>query len=105
MDPATQLRTARRRAGLTQRQLAARTGVTQPRIAEYERGRAVPRADRFLVLLDGCQGVVAEPDAGPPGVSEEDLQLLTLHLSMTPAERLATFCRLNRLRGAARRTS
>jgi uncharacterized protein len=50
-EVARQLREARRRAGMTQRQLAEASGVRQPNIAAYERGQRVPSAqmtDRLL---------------------------------------------------------
>jgi transcriptional regulator with XRE-family HTH domain len=48
------LRSARARAGLTQRELAARTGIPQETIARIERGRADPRLDTLDRLLAGC---------------------------------------------------
>ncbi|MDM4764333.1 helix-turn-helix domain-containing protein [Galbitalea sp. SE-J8] len=39
-----ELRLLRRAAGLTQRELAARSRVPQPNISDYERGRRVPTA-------------------------------------------------------------
>ncbi len=42
MDPATLVRAARRGAGLTQRELAERLGVSQPVIARLERRGANP---------------------------------------------------------------
>ena len=48
------LRHARRRAGLTQRQLAARTGIPQETIARIESGRADPRVSTLDRLLEGC---------------------------------------------------
>lgn len=44
---------ARLAAGLTQRQLAQRTGVPQPLISAYEKGRRQPGADMLLRLLRG----------------------------------------------------
>jgi predicted nucleotidyltransferase len=43
-DPLTgdELRLRRLQAGLSQRELAARSGVPQPNVAAYERGRRVP---------------------------------------------------------------
>ena len=101
MDAGAEVRKAREAAGLTQRALAKRAGVPQPRIAEYERGRAVPGVDQLSRLLRAC-GWRLET-AADPGVSDDDLQLLRLHLAMTPAQRLAAFTRRARLRGAARR--
>jgi transcriptional regulator with XRE-family HTH domain len=54
MDAARVLRQERRRAGLTQRQLADRTGVPQPAVARIESGTVVPRVDTLDRLLAGC---------------------------------------------------
>jgi predicted transcriptional regulator len=54
MDAATELRHARRKAGLTQRALAEVTGVPQPAIARIESGAVVPRVDSLDRLLRGC---------------------------------------------------
>jgi transcriptional regulator with XRE-family HTH domain len=48
------LRHARRRAGLTQRALAAKTGVPQETIARIEAGRTDPRVTTLDRLLEGC---------------------------------------------------
>jgi transcriptional regulator with XRE-family HTH domain len=50
-ESADLLRRARARAGLTQRELARRTGVAQPLISAYEKGRRQPGADMLLRLL------------------------------------------------------
>lgn len=42
MDIPALIRRARREAGLTQRELARLAGTSQPALARYERGRAVP---------------------------------------------------------------
>jgi uncharacterized protein len=42
MDVGALLRRARLEAGLSQRELAQRAGTSQPTLARYERGRAVP---------------------------------------------------------------
>lgn len=54
MDARTLLRTERHRMGLTQRQLAERTGVPQSTIARIEAGRTDPRASTLNTLLIGC---------------------------------------------------
>src|SRR5262245_38971338 len=51
MDAAHALRYARRRAGLSQRELAARAGVPQPAIARIERGAISPRVTTLEGLL------------------------------------------------------
>lgn len=47
----TLLRQARRAAGLSQRDLARRSGVPQPLISAYEAGRRQPGAEMLLRLL------------------------------------------------------
>lgn len=48
------LRTARRQARITQRELSSRTGVPQSTIARVERGQTDPRATTLSALLVGC---------------------------------------------------
>jgi transcriptional regulator with XRE-family HTH domain len=65
VDAARVLRYARRRAALTQRQLAARAGVAQPTIARIESGVMVPRVDTLDRLLEACgMGLEVEPRLG-----------------------------------------
>ncbi|MEO6206945.1 MAG: helix-turn-helix transcriptional regulator [Candidatus Limnocylindrales bacterium] len=59
------LRYARSRAKLTQRALAARTGIPQETIARIERGRVDPRVGTLDRLLEGCgYGLEVEPRLG-----------------------------------------
>jgi len=55
MLAARQLRGVRRRAGLTQVELARRAGISQAVLSMYERGRREPGADVFLRLVR-CAG-------------------------------------------------
>jgi transcriptional regulator with XRE-family HTH domain len=70
MEARTLLRTERRRAGLTQRELGERTGVPQSTIARIETGQTDPRASTLNALLVGCGrtmtvgGWQAEPGRG-----------------------------------------
>ena len=48
------VREARRRAGLTQTELARRAGTTQSAIARLERGRAEPSMARVRDLVRAC---------------------------------------------------
>lgn len=48
------VREARRRAGLTQRELAERAGTTQSAVARLESGRTSPSFDTVLRLLRLC---------------------------------------------------
>lgn len=51
MAPGEQIRRARAAAGLTQTELARRSGVAQSNIAAYENGRRHPSADMVVRLL------------------------------------------------------
>lgn len=51
MDVAAALRTARGRAGLTQADLARRTGTSQATVSAYESGRKQPSVDTLSRLL------------------------------------------------------
>jgi transcriptional regulator with XRE-family HTH domain len=53
-DTATVLRQARARAGLTQAQLARRTGVPASVLSAYENARREPSARTFRSLLHAC---------------------------------------------------
>jgi len=79
------VREARRRAGMSQRELAKAAGVPQPSVARIERRTVVPRADTLDRLL-GASGyeLVVEPRLGI-GV---DRSLIRDRLRMTPAERV-----------------
>lgn len=58
------IRDARRRAGLSQAELARRAGTSQPTLAHYESGRLVPRFDTVARLLEASDHVLvvrAEP--------------------------------------------
>jgi transcriptional regulator with XRE-family HTH domain len=48
------IREARRRAGLTQRQLAERAGTVQPVVARWESGRTAVSFDDVRRLVDLC---------------------------------------------------
>lgn len=54
VNAARGLREARRRAGMTQRELAAKSRVPQPTIARIEAARAMPRVDMLDRLLKAC---------------------------------------------------
>jgi transcriptional regulator with XRE-family HTH domain len=59
------VREARRRAGLTQRGLAAKSGIPQETIARIERGRADPRVGTLDRLLEACgYGLESMPRLG-----------------------------------------
>ncbi len=65
MDAARVLRQARRRAGLTQRELAARAGVAQSVVGRIESGAVIPRVDTLDRLLAAAgQGLETAPRPG-----------------------------------------
>jgi transcriptional regulator with XRE-family HTH domain len=73
------VREARRRAGLSQADLAARVGTTQSAIARLERGRSSPSFRRVVELVEACglelRARIAAPapsgQSGPPWVPDE----------------------------------
>ncbi|MGH2772528.1 MAG: helix-turn-helix domain-containing protein [Actinomycetota bacterium] len=85
MDFGKVLRESRRKAGLSQRQLARLAGVAQPAIARLESGRAVPRVDLLDRLLKAC-GVVLEP-APRPGLGVDTTGMVE-NLVLSPERRL-----------------
>jgi transcriptional regulator with XRE-family HTH domain len=77
MDPAVLLRLARQRHGLTQAEMAARAGTSQPVISAYEHGRRDPttRTLRRLVAATGARlqlRLAAEPPVIPPPVDADE---------------------------------
>jgi len=83
---ARMLRHARRSAGLTQRALAAKTGVPQETIARIEAGRSDPRVETLDRLLEGCgYGLEHLPRLGI-GIDRSQIQE---RLAIAPERRLA----------------
>lgn len=79
------VRYARRRAGLTQRALAAKAGIPQETIARIERGRVDPRVGTLDRLLEACEfGLEAMPRLGI-GIDRSQIDAL---LRLAPEDRL-----------------
>jgi predicted transcriptional regulator len=94
----------RRRAGLTQRELARRSGIAQTTIARIESGVMDPRISTLETLLRACgDQLTTMPRAGLGG----DLSLIRSCLELSPRQRLETAARaagfVERIRGRARR--
>ncbi|SRR5712691_748680 len=85
MDAARMLSMARRRAGLSQRELGRRTGVAQPTISRIERGLMSPTVDTLEPLIEAC-GMELEI-IERPGVGVDRGQLWE-RLEHTPSERM-----------------
>jgi transcriptional regulator with XRE-family HTH domain len=88
MDTAGMLRDARRRAGLSQRALAARAGVQQPTVARIESGVVVPRVDTLDRLLAVCGRALDSVERPGMGV-DRTLIRDRLRLSVTERAHLA----------------
>ena len=79
------LRHARKRAGLTQRQLAQAAGVPQPAVARIEAGSVSPRTDTLeRLLIAAGSSLEGTPRLGI-GV---DRSLIRETLASTPEQRL-----------------
>ena len=89
MSAAALVRTARRSANLTQAQLAARMGTSQPVVARLEREHADPRFATLERAL-AAAGSRLELVWAPPAPAVDEAQLAE-QLAMTPAERVAAF--------------
>jgi len=76
---------ARRRAGLSQRELARRSGMPQPAVSRIERGVVSPTYDTLDRLLRAC-GMELEP-VDLPNEHDVDRTLIWEHLQMSEADR------------------
>jgi transcriptional regulator with XRE-family HTH domain len=79
------IREARRRAGLTQAELAQRLGTTQSAVARWERGRAHPPLETLARIARACalelRTTLEDADPGT-------LSLIERNLALSPTERL-----------------
>jgi transcriptional regulator with XRE-family HTH domain len=76
---------ARRRAGLSQRELARRVGVAQQEIARLERGRSSPSLERLRAIVAACG---LELTVGLTVADRSYDAHIRAALAITPAERL-----------------
>lgn len=79
------LRRARRIAGLSQRELADRSGIAQPVIARIESGRSSPRTDTLDRLLASCGFDLALVPRAGRGIDRTAMRELR---RLSPAQRL-----------------
>lgn len=82
IQPAELIRGARKRAGLSQAELAERAGTSQPAIARYETGRVEPDLSTLSRLATAC-GFRLELALIP--VDEDDLRRLRATSTASPA--------------------
>lgn len=99
MSAASQLNQARRGAGLSQRELARRSGVPQSAIARIERSHQVPRSDTLDRLLKACGFELRLGPARGDGVDRGQIQEW---IEMSPAERLRRATGYGRMLGRIR---
>ncbi len=85
MNAAFTLRTARRGSGLTQRDLARRTGVAQPTIARIEGGLVDPRISTLERLLGACGTALRAERIAGHGIDRTQMREL---LGLSPLERV-----------------
>ena len=78
---------ARRRAGISQAELARRSGVAPSLIGRYERYEVIPSVERLRELVRAC-GVELTFRLASVDESDHDRVLIDRELRRTPAERL-----------------
>ena len=102
MDSGQFLRESRRRAGLTQQQVADRAAVSQSLIARIERGHVAPSLERLLALVRAC-GFDLEIHVVP--LDEDAWSMVEQGARLSPDERLDRALAAVRLRGEALRAA
>jgi transcriptional regulator with XRE-family HTH domain len=75
MDAASAIRSARRRAGLSQQELAARAGTSQATLSAYENGRKEPTVETFNRMLAAASSRLVVEPAERPVVQVSETQL------------------------------
>jgi transcriptional regulator with XRE-family HTH domain len=101
--PAALIRDARRRAGITQAELARRLGTTQSVVSRWERGHDAPRVDTLVEILRAC-GFESDLVLRPRDTGVDRAQIRN-RLRRTPADRLREVQALTDFVRAARRVS
>jgi transcriptional regulator with XRE-family HTH domain len=81
------LRDARFRAGISQKQLAIRTGIAAPAISRIENGHESPSFERFATCLEAL-GFEPNLELRPLSGSQADPVHLAAEAELTPAQRL-----------------
>lgn len=81
------LRDARLRAGISQSQLAIRTGIAPPALSRIENGHESPSFERFSTCL-AALGFEPTVELRELGASEADPVHLAAEAQLTPAQRL-----------------
>jgi len=93
------VRESRRRAGLTQLQLAGRVGLTQPSVARIESGQTAASFERIVELV---RATGFDLDIHVVPLDEDGLALAEQNRHRTPDERLDNLLAATELMGEAR---
>jgi transcriptional regulator with XRE-family HTH domain len=99
LDAARLVRQARSLAGVSQAELAARVGTTQPVVSRWERGSEVPRVSALARVLQACG---FEADLVFRRRDDVDRSQIGSALALTPDERLQSVGETTLLLGLAR---
>lgn len=83
------LRNARHDVGVSQAQLAIRTGIAAPAISRIENGHESPSFERFSRCMEAL-GYAPTVELGLLGGSDADPIHLAAEAAMTPSQRLAS---------------
>jgi transcriptional regulator with XRE-family HTH domain len=81
------LRGARRRAGISQKQLSVRTGIAAPSLSRIENGHESPSFERLKTCLEAL-GFEPRLELLPLAGSQADPVHLAAEAELTPAQRL-----------------
>jgi len=101
-SPGRLLREARRRAGLTQRELAGRAKTSQSVVARIEQGRSDPSSATLSRLLSAAGFELRSELLPLPVANTHMLDDVARILSLTPEERLLEVRNVSRFAAAAR---
>ena len=99
MSSGTLIRQARRRANLTQAELAAKVATTQSAVARWERGASHPSVERLQSLVAACG---LELQIGLTPHRDDELAVLRRNLELSIDERVARVVQLHRFVEAGR---
>lgn len=87
VNAADLVKRVRNEAGLTQRELAQRAGMSQPALAKIERGVTLPRFDTLERLVDAC-GYSFSLESPTSDVDPQDWAQSNAILALSPADRI-----------------
>ena len=103
LDPAQMLKTARQRAGLSQRELARRASTSQSVVARIELGETNPSLSTLTRLLRAAGFDLRGALEPRTVVDTHMLDDVARILSLTPEQRLLEAANLSKFEDAARR--